>query len=184
MTDEELLYLFIVIKNQWAFDYLYQKYQNLINILTRKKFYQFFTLPLELNDLQSINYFLFYQSILTFQSKKNKSFKNFFLINLNWGLLKYFKKYLTKNHQILNMAVEYHDYFVSSSLSFQENFYQNNFLEYFIYDNLKLTVYEKNVLELKYQGYSNHEIMKILSLNYKQVDNALQRVNLKLKKID
>lgn len=184
MNDYELLYLFVAAKNQWAFNFLYQKYQNIINILTRKKFYQFFSVPLELSDLQSITYFIFYQSVSSFQIRKNKSFKNFFLINLNWGLLKYFKQYLTKNHQVLNLAVKFQDYFFDDELIYQENYDQEKLINLIILNDLKLSFYEKNVLKLKYQGYCNQEIMEKLKLNYKQVDNAFQRVNLKLRKLN
>lgn len=47
--------------------------------------------------------------------------------------------------------------------------------------NLNLSLYERNVLQLKHQGFSNNEIMEKLNLSYKQVDNAYQRVCLKLK---
>ncbi|MGL5268157.1 MAG: hypothetical protein ACRC8P_00075 [Spiroplasma sp.] len=180
MNDEELLYLFVVVKNEWAFNCLYQRYQNVIDVLTKKIFYKFFTLPLELSDLQSVTYLIFYQTIVSFQIKKNKSFKNFLLINLKWGLLKYIKKYLTKNHQILNLAVQYQDYFFDDSLNYQESF---NYFDFVDLIDLKLSFYEKNVLQLKYQGFSNQEIMTKLNLSYKQVDNAFQRVSLKLKNI-
>lgn len=175
MSDEELLYLFIAVQNQWAFDFLYQKYQKLIVLLTRKNFLKFFTVPLELSDLDSISYLIFYQSICCFQFNRNKSFKNFLLTNLNWELLKYLKKYISRNHQILNLAVDYQDYFVwydRQVLSFNDN----------NLSDLKLSFYEKNVLKLKYQGYCNREIMKKLNLNYKQIDNAFQRAILKFKR--
>lgn len=185
MSDEELFYLFVVAKNEWAFTYLYQKYRSITDILTKKIFQKFFTLPLELNDLQSLAYLIFYQSIINYQVKKNKSFKNFLLINLKWGLLKYIKKYLTKNHQILNLAIEYQEYFlddkVSDNLNNQLNFDTIIFIDLI---NLKLSFYEKNVLQLKYQGFSNQEIMAKLNLSYKQVDNAFQRVSLKFKNIE
>gem|GEM_PF-963969 len=50
--------------------------------------------------------------------------------------------------------------------------------------DLNLSFFEKNVLKLKYQGFSNQEIMAKLNLNYKQVDNAFQRVILKVKNIN
>lgn len=188
MNDEELIYLFVTAKNEWAFTYLYQKYQNVSDILTKKLFYKFFTLPLELSDLQSLSYLIFYQSIISYQIKKKKSFKNFLLLNLKWGLLKYIKKYLTKNHQILNLAVVYQDYFLNSnkagvddSLNYQLSFDAVSFVDLV---NLKLSFCEKNVLQLKYQGFSNQEIMAKLNLSYKQVDNAFQRVNLKFKNIE
>lgn len=184
MSDEELIYLFVDAKNEWAFTCLYQKYYNLSDILTKKLFYKFFTLPLELSDLQSLNYLIFYQTIVSYQTKKNKSFKNFLLINLKWELLKYIKKYLTKNHQILNLAVGYQDYLLDSSddsLNYHLSFDVVSFVDLV---NLKLSFYEKNVLQLKYQGFSNQEIMAKLNLSYKQVDNAFQRVNLKFKNIE
>lgn len=179
MSDEELIYLFVVDQNDWAFNCLYLKYQNIISFSIRKNFSKFFSLPLELNDLESIAYFIFFQAVINFQFNKNKSFKNFLLLNLEWGLLKYLKKYLTKNHQILNMAYYYQDYFLDNNLIDQSSFYQINLFDL---NNLKLSLSEKNVLKLKYQGFSNQEIMAKLNLTYKQVDNAFQRVNLKLKK--
>lgn len=176
MDDEELIYLFSVIKNDWAFNCLYQKYLHLIKTFTKKIFYKFFSIPLELDDFETIAYLLFYQSVVTFQVRKNKSFKNFFLNNLNWGLLKYFKKYTNKNHQILNFASDYQDYLLDSS-----SFVSYDQFKQFDLSDLNLSFFEKNVLKLKYQGFSNQEIMTKLNLNYKQVDNAFQRVVIKIK---
>ncbi|MDQ7983007.1 MAG: sigma-70 family RNA polymerase sigma factor [Spiroplasma sp.] len=181
MNDDELIYLFLVIKNDWAFNYLYQKYLKLIKILTKKVFYKFFSIPLELNDFDAITYLIFYQSIINFQEKRNKSFKNFFLNNLNWGLLKYFKKYTGKNHQVLNLACSYQDYLLDNNFNFQDQFKQIVWINQL--DDLNLSVFEKNVLKLKYQGFSNQEIMAKLNLTYKQVDNAFQRVIFKLRTI-
>lgn len=178
MDDEELIYLFSVIKNDWAFNYLYQKYLNLIKTFTKKIFYKFFSIPLELNDFETVTYLIFYQSVVDFQLRKNKSFKNFFLNNLNWGLLKYFKKYTGKNHQILNFASSYQDYLLDNNFGFYDQFKQ------FELSDLNLSFFEKNVLKLKYQDFSNQEIMAKLNLNYKQVDNAFQRVILKVKNIN
>lgn len=182
MNDEELLYLYLVVQNQWAFNFLYQKYQNIIIAVTRKAFAKFFALPLELNDLQSCSYLIFYQSIFNFQMRKNKSFKNFLLTNLNWGLLTYLKKYLTKNHQILNTALSYQDYFFDQQSSFDFQLIDFEYLNALNFKDLKLSFSEENVLKLKYQGYSNQEIMAKLNLTYKQIDNAFQRASLKLKK--
>lgn len=181
MSDEELIYLFLVCQNQWAFNFLYQKYQNIIAIITRKTFAKFFALPLELNDLTSLSYLIFYQSIFKFQVNRNKSFKNFLLLNLNWELLKYLKKYLSKNHQILNMAEAYQDYYWQQDSDWLNGCYQINDLSL---TNLKLSFHEENVLKLKYQGYDNQEIMAQLNLTYKQVDNAFQRATLKIKKFN
>ncbi|MBE4704138.1 hypothetical protein [Spiroplasma platyhelix] len=184
MSDEELLYLYLIAQNQWAFNFLYQKYQNIILVLTRKTFRKFFSVPLELSDLESVTYLIFYQSVFNFQVKKNKSFKNFLLTNLNWGILKYLKKYLNKNHQILNTALTDQDYFFNRNLSFQNHFIQDDYSNLINDSNLKLSFYEQNVLQLKYQGYSNQEIMAKLNLTYKQIDNAFQRATWKLKNLN
>lgn len=178
MNDEELIYLFLVIKNDWAFNYLYQRYLNLIKSFTKKIFYKFFSIPLELNDFDTIAYLIFYQSVINFQERKNKLFKNFFLNNLKWGLLKYFKKYIGKNHQILNLASSYQDYLLNNNFSYYDQFKQIE------WNDLNLSFFERNVLKLKYQGFSNQEIVTKLNLNYKQVDNAFQRVISKMKIIN
>lgn len=178
MSDEELLYLYLIAHNQWAFNFLYQKYHNMILSLMRKNFAKFFALPLELNDLVSTSYFIFIDSVRNFQNKKNKSFKNYFLTNLNWAILKSLRKYLSKNHQVLNLAVSLQDYLHEATTVFP---YFNDWTN-FDFNVLKLSFYEKNVLKLKYQGYSNYEIMAQLNLTYKQVDNAFQRASLKLKR--
>lgn len=178
MSDEELLYLYLIAHNEWAFNFLYQKYQKMILSLVRKNFTKFFALPLELNDLASDSYFIFMDSVKNFQTKKNKSFKNYFLTNLNWVILKSLRKYLSRNHQVLNLAVNFQDYLYEPSTIFS---YFNDWTN-FDFNVLKLSFYEKNVLKLKYQGYSNHEIMAQLNLTYKQVDNAFQRASLKLKR--
>lgn len=178
MGDEELLYLYLIAHNQWAFNFLYQKYQNLILSLIRKNLTKFFALPLELNDLVSVSFFIFVDSVRNFQTRKNKSFKNYFLTNLNWATLKSLRKYLSKNHQVLNLAVSFQDYLYEPIAAFSYFSDWNDF----DFSILKLSFSEKNVLKLKYQGYSNHEIMAQLNLTYKQVDNAFQRASLKLKR--
>lgn len=175
MFDEELIYLYLVAKNDLALTFLYERYLKLLIGVGKKIFNRFFTIPLEWNDLASDIYFIFYNSIYNFKDIKNKSFRNYLLSNLSWGILNYVKKYMSKNHQIINLAFQYQDYLINEIPQYYEN--KVDFESY----NLNLSQSEKNVLQLKQQGFSNQEIMKQLNLSYKQVDNAWQRTNLKLR---
>lgn len=176
MNDNELIYLYCVESNEFAFNFLYKKYESKNKFFLRIIIKKFFSIPLEINDLNSSLYFIFLEAIFKFQVRKNKSFQNFLYSEIKWGITAYIKKFLHNNHKIVNCALKYNDYL------YQNYDYQYDF--FFLEDTIniaKLTINESKVLKLKQEGYNIYEIMKKLNLTYKQIDNAWTRTKLKLK---
>ncbi|WP_338974386.1 MULTISPECIES: hypothetical protein [unclassified Spiroplasma] len=175
MNDNELIYLYCIENNEFAFNFLYKKYELKNDFFLRNIIKKFFAIPLETNDLKSTFYFIFLKAIFKFQERKNKSFQNFLYYEVKWGVFTYVKSFLNNNHKIINCALKYNDYL------YQKNDYEyTSFLEEVI-SITNFTTNENEVLKLKRRGYNVHQIMKKLNLSYKQVDNAWTRVKLKLK---
>ncbi len=110
MNDNELVYLCCIENNEIAFNFLYKKYELKNQFFLRKVIKKFFAIPLEVNDLKSIFYFLFLEIIFKFQERKNKSFQIFLYYEIKWGIFAYVKKFLNNNHKIINCALKYNDY--------------------------------------------------------------------------
>lgn len=177
MEDNELLYLYLEIKNDWAFNRLYNKYKKLIDFLIYQKLNHFFAVPLQYEDLVSEAYYIFLDTVINFKNNKNKSFKNYLINNLNWKIIGYLKKFSNKNYQVVNFSLSYQDQNYN-----RFNYYKNTKKQKIKISSLKLSIYEENVLKLKHKGFKNNDIINKLNLTYKQVDNAWQRVRNKIKK--
>ena len=96
-----------------------------------------------------------------------------------------------KKHKILNESISYddpiivNDRLLKDSISDPLNIILSTDNEAKIESKLraKLTPFETEVFELMIAGCSNKEMAEILSIEYKQVDNAIQRIRGKAKDI-
>jgi len=96
-----------------------------------------------------------------------------------------------KKHKILNESISYddpiivNDRLLKDSISDPLNIILSTDNEAKIESKLraKLTPFETEVFELMIAGCSNKEMTEILNIEYKQVDNAIQRIRSKAKDI-
>ena len=96
-----------------------------------------------------------------------------------------------KKHKILNESLSYdapiiaNDRLLKDSISDPLNILLSSDNEIKIESRLraKLTPFETEVFELMLAGCSNKEITEILNIEYKSVDNAIQRIRSKAKNI-
>lgn len=180
MEDNLLIYQYQVEFQEVVVNFLWNKYLFLIKQITWFVFKKFRYIPLEIDDLLSIQYFSFVSSLKIYRLTSNKSFLNYMQQKLKWDILQYIKKFINKNQAILNYASSYEsvqDWLLfpcNDSLKVKEREYVN-------YKFAFLTKRENDVLNLKMKGYSNNDIAIKLKTTYKSVDNAYQRARIKLK---
>lgn len=179
MEDNELIYQYQIAYQQPAFIFLWKKYFNLIEKITFITFRKFSSIPLELSDFSSLQYFSFYNSMKTYRETANKSFSNYMQQRLKWDLLQYIRKYINKKHAVMNYAISYDTQYETTTV---EQSYLVAEPKWINYGLSFLTKLENEVILLKSQDYSNEEISHKLNISYKSVDNAYQRAKVKLQK--
>ena len=192
MNDYELIYL-AQEENEIAKELLYKKYAKIINMLIYKKYPKIKKLNIDTKDMYSISLTALNDAINFYNQNQNATFATYLTVVINNSINKYIKKYSSKKEQCLNKALSLD--FVYSNQEFL-NFildYKNN-PDYCIsnQDEIKyltqkaqknLSIFEYEVYLLLLQNLNYRQIAKLLGKNPKQIDNAIQRMNNKLKLI-
>lgn len=192
-NDNELID-YIYENNEEANEIIYDKYKPLIITMAKKLIVYCDNIGIEINDLVQEGMIGLNNAINKYDVKKNISFYTFATTCIERQMFTLIKTSKRQKHKILN-----------ESLSFEfENGNDTN-LEYFFGDdeynpeNILLGIEEKNflmkqiekdltnleqqVFELKMNGFDYKEIASIIDKDPKSVDNAIQRIKIKIKKI-
>ena len=191
IKDEDLIEI-IKSGDKLAFDYLINKYKELVNIKVSK----YFMIGAERDDIVQEGLIGLFKAIKTFNKEKNNSFKSFANMCIERQLITAIKSSTRQKHMPLN-----------SYLSLNASAYDNeeeggmeliNTLdnktvedpletvmkkEYYeqIENSIEksLSSFEKQVLDGYVKGYSYVTIAKQLDSPVKSVDNAIQRIRKK-----
>lgn len=195
-NDYELLNYAVSDHNEDATELLYQKYQPLI-ISYAKKMLPFCSQGgIELNDLIQEGLLGLSSAIEHFNEQKNITFYTFARTCIERKMISLVIGTRRLKHKILNESVPfetkgednelvYADYLLKDEKSDPEYVLLNNEREQILKELIQdeLTDFELQVFELKMNHFSYEEIAAILDKNVKSVDNALQRIKGKIKKI-
>lgn len=192
-TDEELITI-IRNGNDFAQEYLIDKYKNLVKIKSRS----YFILGADREDIIQEGMIGLYKAIRDFKPEKQANFYSFAELCIVRQVITAIKSANRQKHIPLN-----------SYLSLNKTVYDENdectYLE-MLTDNINsnpetlfignenkqdienkisavLSKLEQEVLNLYLNGKSYHEIAKIVQRDEKSIDNALQRVKKKVEKI-
>lgn len=195
LNDHELL-SYIQESNEEAEEILYKKYEPLINSSAKKMYTYCKNSGLELNDLIQEGMIGLNQAILTYKDYKDTLFYTYAKTCVDRKIISLVIGASRQKHKILN-----------NSLSFEKEFEdnENSKLENIIKDNRKnpeellisiekteelikkikstLTELEEQVFDLKLNDFNYKEIAEILEKEPKVIDNAIQRIRQKAKKI-
>ena len=160
----------------------------LIDILSNKYLQIAKKVGLDKNDLYNEALIGLNNALITYDDKKNASFKTYSKIVIENQLKDYIKTNSKNNNVFLNESFsldnnETRSIFESYS---DKNLIVDNDLSYNELNKeilLSLSDIEKKVYELKKEGKSNKEISFILNVNRKSIENTLERIKSKIKKI-
>lgn len=189
-NDYELLE-YIYSCNEDANEILIYKYRPL-TVNLAKKLIKYCNGGIDLNDLIQEGLVGLNEAINSFREDKETNFGTYAKLCIQRRMYSLVKSTRTYKNKILNESISLEDddetnidkFLVDNSSNpsdmVEENEYQEKILKEL---NNQLTDLEKQVFELKKNDFNYKEIAEILDKDSKVIDNTIQRIKLKLKKI-
>lgn len=192
-NDFELL-SYVCEQNENAKDVLFEKYNPLI-VATANRFYCYCkNTGLELNDLIQEGMLGLNLAIDSFVDYKDTTFYTYAKTCIERKMISLIISARRQKHRMLNESLSLEGSMEDSSTSIfekslEDNSYnpENVLVDSETQDELikkiysALTNFEAQVAELKINGFDYREIAEILDKDLKSIDNALQRIRIKLK---
>lgn len=195
IDDGELL-LMLHESSEDAKDILFDKYKYIIDVEIRKYTNVAKKLGYDLNDLYQDALVGFSDALVSYRDDKNSALSSFITLCVDRKLLASIIKAGRKKNQLLNdsLSLEYtYGSFASPLMDLLSDNSANDPLENILKEeNLKeliseiessLSKSEYEVYSLMVNGLKYDEIATLLNRSLKQVDNTIQRVRNKIKKI-
>ncbi len=195
IDDGELL-LMLHESSEDAKDILFEKYKYIIDIETRKYANVAKKLGYDLNDLYQDALVGFSDALVSYRDDKNSALSSFITLCVDRKLLASVIKAGRKKNKLLNdsLSLEYtYSSFASPLMDLLSDNSANDPLENILKEeNLQelvqkiessLSKSEYEVYSLMINGLKYDEIAELLNRSLKQVDNTIQRVRNKIKKI-
>ena len=193
--DNELI-SYIAEGNEDANEILFQKYEPFIQKNARNMLRYSKNLGLELNDLIQEGMLGLHIAIQNYSEHRDTSFYTFAKTCIERKMISLVIGSNRLKHKILNdsLSLEYTN--EEGDIVDLENLLQDSRfnpelqlddfeheLELTMHIKESLTDFEEQVFELKIAGFDYHEIADVLDKDTKSVDNALQRIRNKIKKV-
>ena len=183
-------------QNEDAIEILYQKYQPIISKKS-KKFYNLLKgKGIELCDLIQECYIALDYAIKTFNQDKDNMFYTYLNTCLDRQLIDQYRKNLNLKNKLLNESLPLETSIEEENnndlLNVIEDNTNNPEIELFTVEEYislqnkiidKLTPLEECVFLLKIQNFDYKEIANILDKDNKSIDNAIQRIKLKIRSL-
>ena len=192
-NDNEVL-SYIYENNEEASEILYKKYEPLINLTATKFFKYCKSSGLELNDLIQEGMMGLTNAINHSDESKDTLLNTFARTCIERKMISIIVSTRRQKHQVLNNSISFESFedeqnkldsiLSDNSLNPEQQIINkeqtNNF-----FNKIKeeLTELEMQVLDLKMAGFTYKEIGDILDKDCKAIDNAVQRIRVKVKKI-
>lgn len=191
-NDYELLH-YANEKNEEAIKILYEKYEPLISSTAKKLNTYLNGSGLEKSDLMQEGRLGFMNAIEMYDEKKDTLFYTYAKACIEKRMFSLITASRRQKHRILNesLSLEGEDDMLSLAdvLFNEEDNPEQQLLrvetvnELILKMHSRLTAMESQVFELKLNGFQYREIAEILERTPKAVDNALQRIRIKLKQL-
>jgi RNA polymerase sporulation-specific sigma factor len=192
-TDEEIIG-FIQQGEEYASEYIIDKYKDLVKIKARA----YFIIGADKEDLIQEGMIGLFKAIRDFDHNKKASFFSFAELCINRQIITAIKSatrqkhiplnsYISLNKQAFDSDTErsYFDLLADEKTTNPEDLFIDQEERDFIKKNINgvLSTFEYSVLNLYLKDKSYSEISKILDKSEKSIDNALQRVRKKIDKV-
>lgn len=192
-NDNELL-LYVSENNEDASEIIFKKYDPLIKMIANKMYKHCKGTSLELNDLIQEGMLALNLAINHFDTNKNTNFYSFAKTCIERKILSCVISATRQKHKILNDSISLElpdeekyklDIILSDLKSNPEHLIIDQEQNEIFLNSVKqsLTDLELQVFELKLSGFSYQEIGEILDKDKKCIDNAVQRLKFKIRKI-
>ncbi len=194
LNDYELVSL-AQENNEQASEALYLKYRPLIQKISHKYFKYLKNKGVEFNDLLQECTIGFEEAILKFNEQDNTSFYTFVRMCMERQMMSEVTRQNREKHKFLNEAVPLETIEDDGDINLIDCIGDNrnnpelglmldeDFKELYLKVVSKLTDFEECVFRLKLQDFDYQEIALILDRDSKSIDNAIQRIRLKIKNI-
>ena len=187
MNEYELVYL-AQEQNEEAQLLLFQTYANLIDCLIYKQRKYIDELSIDTKDLYSRCLTSFNEAIIKYDAKKTASFHTFALAILKRTISSYLYKQKIKINNTHNITIEYNENIYNIECGKKDPLNTLYFLtakdEVDNFAKKEFSKLEYNVYLLLKCGLTYKQIAIKLSKDSKQIDNAIQRIKNKLKKLE
>ena len=190
-NDNELLY-YVSENNEEASELLYKKYEPLIKKEAKKLYKYVKSNGVEISDLMQEGMLGLNNAINYFSESKETLFYTYALTCIKRKTIDYVIASNRQKNKVLNnsIGIEYDDdekdlyYLAPDKSSEPENLLLSIEREKEIIEIAKeeLSDLEYQIFELRINGFNHNEITEILDIDYKAVDNAIQRIKNKMKK--
>ncbi len=192
--DYELIYL-VGENNETATNILYEKYKVIIELKAKKYLKYGKKLGLEYSDLVQEGMMGLTEAIKSFNDTKNAQFKTFANLCIERQIFSLLKKASRKKHTLLNDSISLDEKINEDDNTLLDIFfekgkdpkelieYRENKNELFEEIEKSLTPLEKEVFNLKVNGFDYKEISQLLNKSYKSIDSSIQRIRVKVRRI-
>lgn len=190
--DNELTYL-IKDNNEIAQDLLYDKYKFIIDSILNKYKRVFYALNIELEEVRQEANLAFSYAIYNYDEKKDASLNTFITLCVERKVRKVIKSKETMKSKVQSetISLNNNDKLDIENLYGDETYEPSKKIEnidMLKYINKKvkdlLSQKELEVYNLLLQGLTYQEIAITLNKTPKQIDNTIQRIRIKLKKLE
>ena len=195
LNDNEIL-SYIANNNEEAITLIYEKYKPLINKIATNLYKKYCkNTGLELSDLMQEGMIGLTNAINRYQENKETLFYTYARTCIERKIISTVVGANRQKHKILNESVSFElnlkdsdinlEYFLKDNNNNPENIVMDMESNKEFMNELEdvLTPFEQQVLQLKLDGFDYKEIGQIINKDSKNIDNALQRIKIKIKKI-
>jgi len=195
LNDNELL-SYVSESNEQAEELLYKKYEPLINSSAKRMYTYCKNTGLEFGDLVQEGMLGLNQAINTYKDNKDTLFYTYAKTCIDRKIISLVVSATRQKHKILNTSLSFEKEFEDDSNNKLENIIKdtkenpeeiliNSEKEEELIKQIKsvLTEFEEQVFDLKLNYFNYKEIAEILDKDPKAIDNALQRIRIKAKKV-
>ena len=173
--------------NEDAVNLLYQKYKPIIVRKSQNTIVMASHHGIEISDIMQEGFIALEEAIMNFSENDNASFYTFAMLCINRQIINYLRKSMGGKDKILNEAAPIDDYLeknIKDDYDTEFSFIYKETEEHVINElKKKLTNFEKEVFEMKMDGYSIEEIANNLNRDIKSIYNTFNRLKTKIKKI-
>lgn len=193
VNDYEVLYL-IGENNEEAYQYLFYKYNPFIKKNAFLLYKKYKNIGIEYDDLIQEGMYGLSEALKKYDFRDGNMFYTFATVCIRREMERIIIKSMRNKNSVLNQAYSLDDEICTTGLLLKDMLFDSSDNT----DNCFLNVENtKRILDLKYHlndkyapvyelkinGFSNKEIVELLDLKYKQVDNYLRSIKNTLKKI-
>ena len=191
-NDYELLYL-IAEENEEAKEIFYEKYRPVVEMKAKKYHSYIKNKGYDINDLVQEGMIGLSRAITDFENNKNVKFKTFANVCIDRQMLSFLRDITRQKHQVLNtsLSIDASDSTTGKSLLdiLNDDSMPNpedSFISLEEEEELKiamskdLTDREKDVFNLRLEGFTYQEIASLLNITPKAVDGTISRIKQKI----